>query len=133
MSRSIVLDTSAFSAVLRKDPATQARLIEELSAGVAIIVSPVVYYELRRGLLKRDAHRLLDYFERLVASFPWADLTRGDWEEAARLWAKTQKIGRPRGDADLLIAAQANRRGAIVVTDNVKDFRGIADVLETWS
>jgi predicted nucleic acid-binding protein len=74
MSRSLFLDTSTFSAVLRKDPA----------------------YEIRRGLLKRDAQRLLDYFQRLIA-------------------------------------AQANRRGAGVVTDNVKDFRGIADVVETWS
>jgi predicted nucleic acid-binding protein len=83
--------------------------------------------------LKRDALRLLQSLDEMIAPYLWVDVTRGDWETAASLWAKTQRDGRPIEDADLIIAAQANRRGAVVITDNVKHFRVIADRLETWT
>lgn len=133
MSRTLLLDTTVFSAVLRKSPEVQSKLIEELGAGAVVLVSPVVYYELRRGLLKRDARRLLEYLDRLIATLVWTELTRGDWEEAAQLWVRVHRAGQPRADADLLISAQANRRDAVVVTDNLKHFRGVAEAVESWS
>jgi len=128
VSRLLLLDTMVLSAVLKKSPAVQAKLVAELGAGADVLVSPVVYYEIRRGLLKRDARRLLSYCDALIAPLLWIELTRGDWDEAASLWAKTQRAGHPREDADLLIAAQANRRGATVVTDNVREFRRVSGV-----
>jgi predicted nucleic acid-binding protein len=92
----------------------------------------VVYYELWRGLLKRNAQRLLLHLERLLAQLLWIDLTRSDWEAAATLWARTQLAGRPHADADILIAAQANNRRATVITDNARDFQDVADELESW-
>jgi len=132
VSRTLVLDTTVFSSLLRKTPEVEKRWLDELRSGATVLVSPIVYYELRRGLLKRDAHRLLAFLDELVAKLVWIEVTRRDWEEAADLWVATQKSGRPRSDADLLIAAQAKRRGAVVVTDNVRDFRGMAPVVESW-
>jgi tRNA(fMet)-specific endonuclease VapC len=133
MSRSLLLDTMVLSAVLRKEPVTQQRLALEIAQNATVLVSPVVYFELRRGLLKKDAQRLLQYLDVIIAPLLWIDVTRGDWETAASLWAKTQRAGHPIEDADLIIAAQANRRDAVVVTDNVRHFRPIAGALETWS
>ncbi len=133
MSRTLLLDTTVFSSLLRKTPETQERFLAELQAGSTVLVSPVVYYELRRGLLKRDALRLLAFLDTLVTTLVWTELTRGDWEEAANLWVAAQRAGRPGADADLLIAAQAKRRGAIVVTDNLRHFRGLVPDVESWA
>lgn len=133
MTRILLLDTNVFSAVLRGTSPIHARLRRELALGATALVSPVVYYELRRGLLKRGASRDIQELDGLLATLTWADVTRGDWDAAARLWVTTQRVGRPRGDADLVIAAQANRRGAVIVTDNVKHFKDVANAMETWS
>jgi len=132
VNRLLLLDTMVLSAILKKDPNMYIRLRDEMNAGATIAVSPVVYYEIRRGLLHRDAQRLLSAFDALIAPMAWLEFTRGDWEEAASLWAKVHKSGKPREDADLLIAAQANRRGATVVTENSKHFQDIARSLESW-
>jgi predicted nucleic acid-binding protein len=48
------------------------------------------------------------------------------------LWAERAKAGRPIEDADLLIAVQAKRLRAILVTDNEKDFDGFDVMVENW-
>ena len=53
-------------------------------------------------------------------------------ENDSRTRTSTFDRGRPIEDSDLMIAAQANRRGAVVVTDNVRHFRDTADRVETW-
>ena len=108
------------------------RLWRELRDGATVLVSPIVYFEMRRGLLKRDAQRLMQAFDEMVDRHLWIDVSRGDWESAAVLWARTQSRGRPIEDSDLLIAAQANRRSAIVITDNLRHFRDTADRVEAW-
>ena len=133
MSRSLLIDTSIFSKILRKDPHVTPTLHEELMDGSTVLVSPLVYYELRRGLLRKDSQRLMQALNDLVTRYLWIDVTRSDWDTAASLWARIVRAGRPRGDADILIAAQANNRGAVVVTNNVKHFNNLADELEDWS
>lgn len=108
------------------------RLVGDLASGTDFLVSPVVYYEIRRGLLKVGALRELNQLEGFITKLTWIEVTRGDWEEAASLWAMVHRAGRPRADADLLIAAQANRRGAIVATGNVRHFKDIASKSEKW-
>lgn len=132
MSRSLLLDTTTFSSILRHEPATYRKLRQEIVNDVTVLVSPVVYYELRRGLLKRNALRLLQALDEMITEYLWIDVTRGDWETAASLWAKTRRDGQPIEDADIIIAAQANRRGAVVMTDNVRHFRVVADEIESW-
>jgi predicted nucleic acid-binding protein len=72
------------------------------------------------------------FFDRLSPKFVWRDLERQDWEEAARLWAEREKAGQPISDADLMIAVQARRLGAILVTDNEKDFDDLGVKVENW-
>lgn len=132
MSRQLVLDTTVWSAILKQNRDVGDHLLSAMGTGATILVSPVAYYEVKRGLLLRDARRMLRKVDELFAPFPWIEVTRGDWEEAAQLWAKTHRPGKARGDADILIAAQAKRRGAAVVTDNVKHFHDLVST-EVWS
>ncbi len=93
---------------------------------------PVVFYEVSRGLLHRDAGRKLGFFQDYTANFVWDDFTRADWQRAAHLWANLRQQGRPIADADLLIGAYATRRQAVVVTANQKHFTPLGIQTENW-
>jgi predicted nucleic acid-binding protein len=133
MRRSLVLDSTVISEILRNNPRVCRRFWEETGREITVLMSPMVYFEVRRGLLKLKSQRLLQKLEELIAPFLWIDATRGDWETAASLWAHTRSHGHVVDDGDLIIAAQANRRAAVVVTDNVGHFEGVADEVEKWS
>ena len=131
MSATYLLDTNIVTAILRKDPRVTERLRAELTANAKILISAVVYYEIKRGLLKRDALRQLDAFEDIVRHTEWVDVDRSHWEAAAALWAECQKAGTPVNDADLLLAIQARHAQAILVTDD-NDFDTLDVSRENW-
>ena len=129
MTTTYLLDTNIVTAILRKDPHVTSRLRTALAANAHILISAVVYYEIRRGLLKRDAKRQLAAFEEIVNKLEWLDVERCHWEAAAALWAECQKAGAPVNDADLLLAIQARYAQAILVTDD-NDFNRLGVSLE---
>ena len=126
-----VLDTNTVTAVLKKDAQVVTRLRSVLASDSRVLVSAVVYYEITRGLLWRDAIGLLAAFDRLVASLEWLDVTRTHWSLAAGLWAESRRSGATLDDADLILAAQARDEQAILVTDD-KDFDLIDVARENW-
>ena len=127
-----VYDSSTLSLILRRDPSVRARA-EQVAFPDVVLGCPIVWYELRRGLLARDARKQLERFEALFATFVWQDYTSEDWSVAAQLWADRRAQGRPIGDADLFIAVFARNRDAILVTDNEKDFSGLGITVENWT
>ena len=128
-----VLDTNILTALLRKEETATWRVQQALHANAEFLMCPVVFYEVYRGLLHRDARRQQGFFLQFTASFTWDDLAREDWEEAAQLWASLRRGGRPiEDDADLLIGTFAARRNAIVVTDNIKHFTPLGVPVENW-
>ncbi len=127
-----LLDTNIISSVLRRDSLVERRAEEAFAANATILLSPVAYYETKRGLLKRDAKRQMAFFEKWMSQLVWRDLEREDLDLAAQLWATREKLGRPIEDADVLIAAQAKRLEAILVTDNEKDFHSLGITVENW-
>lgn len=131
-----LLDTNAISRILRKRDKEDLRVAQQLQKtlreNAVVLICRVVFYEIRRGLLWRGAHKQLRFFEALCSQFHWEDFERKTWENAAELWAHCMKAGQPHGDADILIAAQARQLNAIVVTNNVKDFEDLGVSYEDW-
>jgi tRNA(fMet)-specific endonuclease VapC len=126
-----LLDTNIVTAILKKDHQVFNRLQVKLAANAHILISAVVYYEIKRGLLKRNAVHQLAVFEEMVRSLEWADVERSHWETAAILWAECQKAGVAINDADLLLAAQARQAQAVLVTDDA-DFSRLDVLRENW-
>jgi tRNA(fMet)-specific endonuclease VapC len=133
MTARYVLDTNIISALLQKNRTT-ARFVEQaLLANAELLMCPVVFYEIYRGLLHRDARKQKGFFLQLTDRLSWEDLTREDWEQAAEVWAKLRSAGRAIGsDADLLIGIFALRRNAVLVTDNIDDFAPLGVPVENW-
>ena len=127
-----VLDANLIAAILRQDAGAVIRVQKALRDNVQLILCPVVFYEVYRGLLHRDARKQLEFFLNLAATLTWDELTRVDWETAAHLWANLRRSGRALSDADILIGAYARRHGAVVVTRNARHFGYLGVAIENW-
>jgi len=127
-----LLDTNAVIALLNDQPQTvRKRLRRVIGRRNAVAVSSVVLYELWYGIA-RSKHRR-ENTERLRAFLSGAinvvDFDAEDAVAAGDLRATLETSGAPIGPYDLLIAAQALRMGATLVTANVSEFsrvRGLA-------
>lgn len=127
-----VLDTNIVSFILREDATVKASFRRASTPQSQFLGCPVVWYEVRRGLLAQNATRQLMRFSALFSTFTWQDYTLRDWELAAELWAQRRAQGRPAPDADLLNGVFARNRDAVLVTDNEKDFVGLGLTIENW-
>jgi tRNA(fMet)-specific endonuclease VapC len=122
---SYLLDTNAVIALLKDEPAIfRKRLRRAISKGAAIAVSSVVLYELWYGVAcsvrrQENAERLRVFLSGGIAVSAFGE---EDAMTAGELRAALEVAGTPIGPYDLLIAAQAVRGGATLVTANVAEF-----------
>ena len=128
-----VLDTNIISHILRRNAAALTRLQEAVENGDDLFMCPVVFYELRRGLLYRSADRQLAELDAFARALQWVDYDRAMWADAATLWAEGRRRGRASDDADLLIAAFARRLRATLVTNNTSDFANLDLPVVDWT
>lgn len=133
-----LLDTNIVDCLLKKQQDTitiKEKLQDVLKQNAIILISPVVFYELARLLYQRKAQRQLDFLEKLSRKFHWCELSKTTWQTGAKLWATCRAQGKPTGegfDADVLIAAQAQERDAIVITKNTRHFQYLGIGCESW-
>ena len=128
-----VVDSDTLSYVLQRKGHAIARFAEAVRARAEIYLCPVVYYQIRRGLLDKGAVRQLQEFRTMVGNFLWADIDRSMWDDAAEIWVACRRRGRPHeDDADLLIAAYARHLQATLVTNNTADFEDLGLRLANW-
>ena len=122
---SYLLDTNAVIALLKDEPAIfRKRLRRAVSRGAAIVVSSIVIYELWYGVARsarrrENAERLRVF---LSGGIEVSAFDEEDAKAAGELRATLEGAGTPIGPYDLLIAAQALRTGATLVTANVAEF-----------
>ena len=120
-----LLDTNAVIALLKDQPPNvRNRLRRLVRRGVSIAVSTIVLYELWYGVARSQRRR--ENAERLRVFLSGnIDVARFDEDDAATagdLRAALEAAGTPIGPYDLLIAAQALRSSATLVTANVSEF-----------
>lgn len=120
-----LLDTNAVIALLKDQPPNvRNRLRRLVRPGVSIAVSTIVLYELWYGVARSQRRR--ENAERLRVFLSGnIDVARFDEDDAVTagdLRAALETAGTPIGPYDLLIAAQALRSSATLVTANVSEF-----------
>ncbi len=100
-----------------------------LRAGARVVVPAIVYYEIKRELLRADKVVGIARLDAFVNAAPdrYVPLTDDALRFAAELWAQSRRAGRPTADAtaldiDVLLAAQAIRLGrpSLIATTNPK-------------
>jgi tRNA(fMet)-specific endonuclease VapC len=117
-------------------PKLSRRLDAEMARGTELLVPAVVLFELRYGVAKSDrraqSERQLEAF--LSAGFKTPAFDAEDATEAGEIRAYLQARATPIGPYDILIAAQARRRGAALVTLNGREFGRVPGlVVADWA
>ena len=131
------LDTNIIIyAINRRRPEFAARISEELQAGRTMMVPAIVRFELEYGLAKsqrREANQAI-LATLLARGFEQPAFDLDDAAEAGDIRAALEAKGAPIGPYDLLIAAQARRRGAALVTLNRREFERVPGLMVTdWA
>jgi tRNA(fMet)-specific endonuclease VapC len=133
----ICLDTNIVIAAINQSmPKVRARLMRTLMDNTVVGIPAIVLFELWYGI-KRSARpqentAALTAFLALDVS-PWP-FEQDDAEEAGEIRAALERMGKPIGPYDVLIAAQARRRGATLVTANAREFVRVPGLkTEDWA
>ena len=112
-----------------------------LRAGARVLVPAIVYYEIKRELLRANKVVGIARLDAFVSATPdrYLALTDDALRFAAELWAQSRRAGRPTADAtaldiDVLLAAQALRIGGapIIATTNQKHLSQFVSALH-WT
>jgi tRNA(fMet)-specific endonuclease VapC len=132
----ICLDTNVVIGFLRGTP---RRLVETFERDVStglFALPAIALFELRYGVAKsprprENADRLAIFLQLPIEVLSFE---APDADEAGDIRAHLERMGTPIGPYDLLIAAQARRRGASLVTANVAEFARVPGLRwEDWS
>ena len=128
----ICLDTNiAIYVINRRVPAVRLRLAEQLRLGTEIGFPVIALFELRYGHARSDrraeSDRLLAEF--LAPGIAVLPFEAEDADHAGDIRADLESKGTPIGPYDCLIAAQARRRGATLVTANVGEFERVPGLI----
>ena len=122
---SYALDTNIVSYLLRGDKELKERIYYEIKKGDGVVILPIVYYEVKRGLIDKNAQVKLATFEHLCNMLGIDDMDTKTLDIAANIYAYKKQQGQPIEDADILIAASCVAHGYILVTNNERHFFGI--------
>jgi tRNA(fMet)-specific endonuclease VapC len=133
----ICLDTNAVIAILNnRNPLVRLRVEAAIGLGHPLAISSVVLFELHYGAAKsarpdRNAQRIVDFLAAPIEVLPFDS---ADAEDAGDIRAALESTGTPIGPYDLLIAAQARRRAALLVTANGREFARVPRLkFEDWA
>ena len=130
------LDTNvAIETLNRKRPEHRARFEQLRRSSRDVSISSIVVFELWYGVAKSlrvaDSARGVRAFLGEVDVHPFS---ADDAIAAGEIRAGLKKAGTPIGSYDLLIAAQAVRAGATLITANVREFSRVPGLKwEDWS
>ena len=129
-----VLDTNIISFYLKGNEVVTSNIIRALANGNSILVAPIAYYEIKRGLMAVGSQKRLKEFEKFCELFGVGQLDNRVLDIAAGIYAEQRRMGRMIEDADIFIAAFCIYRSFSLVTNNSKHFEYIPDLaLVDWT
>jgi tRNA(fMet)-specific endonuclease VapC len=133
----ICLDTNAvIVALVQPHASVRVRLNRVLADRIPVALPSLVLFELHYGIAKsehreRNSARLADF---LASPIVTLNFDADDAREAGDIRAALTRAGTPIGPYDVLIAAQARRRNATLVTANRREFSRVPGLrFEDWA
>lgn len=127
-----LMDTDILSEVLRgRNQQVVARAESYLRLYGQFSISAFTRYEVVRGLRWTKAVAKLTAFTQLCESMTVYPVSTDVLDRAAELWAIGATLGKPKMDADLLIAATALSHGLELASGNVAHFEWIEGLTVT--
>jgi len=128
----ICLDTNIVIGIVNgRSSSLRHRLGEQMRAGMPVALPVIALFEMRYGFAKSDRR---EHNEQLIERFLGLGIDvlpfeADDAAHAGDIRAHLEHKGTPIGHFDYLIAAQARRRGATLVTANGREFARVPGLL----
>jgi len=98
-----------------------------------IVLSSIVVSELLYGAKKKNSKKLIQIVDIFINTFEIYNFDKNAGKEYAKIRVDLEKQGLIIGAYDLQIAAHAKSLGAILVTNNIKEFSRVKGLrLENW-
>jgi tRNA(fMet)-specific endonuclease VapC len=128
----ICLDTNIVIGIVNgRSSSLRHRLGEQMRADMPVALPVIALFEMRYGFAKSDRRAINEgLLERFLGL--GVDVLPFEAEDAAHagdIRAHLESKGTPIGPYDCLIAAQARRRGATLVTANAREFARVPGLL----
>lgn len=128
-----LLDTDTISFFIKGNPNVAQRMEQYFDHFGYLNVSVITYYEIKNGLLFRDARRQMKDFEAFVQDCRILPVATEIADLAADTFAELRRQNLMIGHTDVLIAATALHHSLAVVTNNQNHFLRIPGLLlENW-
>ena len=130
-----LLDSNILSDIMRNPQGLAAVVFERKAFDpvAQMVTSIVVACEMRYGVAKNRSTPLAQRVDRALASVEVIPLGVGADNAYAVLRADLERRGQIIGQNDMLIAAHALALDAILVTDNVREFKRVKGLrIENW-
>jgi tRNA(fMet)-specific endonuclease VapC len=131
-----MLDTNTCSFLIRNKPIYLFEKLQQVVAtGHPVVISAITYAELRFGAINKKASPKMpgivtEFVERLDAVLPW---DKKAVEMSSHIKQQLESQGVPIGHNDILIAGHCLSIGAVLVTDNVQEFKRVDSLsVENW-
>ena len=128
------LDSNIISFYLKENAAVIENIERAINDNHSVIITPIAYYEVKRGLLLINAIKQLQRFMDFCDLFPVGEFGDNFLDKAIEIYVDERKAKRNTEDADIFIAAFCMCNNYILVTDNIKHFHNINGLLsENWA
>jgi predicted nucleic acid-binding protein len=120
-----VLDMNIISFYLKGHEIIADNITNALINGNSILIAPIAYYEIKRGLMAVNSQKRLKEFEDFCNLFGVGQLDNKILDISAEIYTEQRKMGYVMEDADIFIAAFCKGSNFTLVTNNTKHFEHI--------
>ena len=128
------LDTNIIAYLMKGMQDIDKKLAAVTKEGNNIIINPITYYEICRGLLVVNALKKLETFKEICEVFGVVEFKREILDKAAEIYNELKSKGELVEDADIFIAAICITNDFVLVTNNTKHFDRISGLnIENWA
>ena len=129
-----ILDTNICIYIIKKKPVKVFNKFKELTPGT-VCISSITLAEMQYGIGKSSKPvRNQDALNQFLLPLDILDFNALAAIEYGNIRSTLEREGTPIGSLDMLIAAHAKSIGAVLVTNNTKEFNRVADLrIENWA
>jgi tRNA(fMet)-specific endonuclease VapC len=129
-----MLDTNICSYIIRNKPQSIKIKLQEREEHHTVALSSIVVSELLYGATKKESPKLMKIVSSFIDNFIIYDYSKISAQSYGNICTDLEKKGKIIGANDLLIASHALSLGAVLVTNNTREFERVEKlVLEDWS
>jgi predicted nucleic acid-binding protein len=120
-----VLDSNIVSFYIRQNQRIIRQVQDELASGNEVLIGPIAYYEVKRGLIAINAQKRLGEFKALCAVLGVGQMDNALLDTAAEIYLELRNQKKTVEDADIFTAAFCRNHGFTLVTNNTVHFEAI--------